>query len=90
MDSHSVTLEQVEQLAIQLSPFEQLKMVAHISQRLSEQALPGAVGEYKRQGYVRRVEAFLKMSDEMAAETVGDVDSVEDIRQIREERTSGL
>jgi hypothetical protein len=36
------------------------------------------------------VEAFLKMCDEMAAETIGEVDSAEDIRQIREERTARL
>ncbi|MEK7727359.1 MAG: hypothetical protein AAB354_03035 [candidate division KSB1 bacterium] len=36
------------------------------------------------------VEAFLKMSDELAAESISAVDSAEDIRQLRDERLSRL
>jgi hypothetical protein len=46
--------------------------------------------ERQHREYATRVEAFLEMSEEMAAETTGEVDSAEDIRQIREERTSKL
>jgi hypothetical protein len=88
--ANKVTLEQVERLAMQLSPQEQLRMVAHISQRLSELTVSETVEGHERQDYARRVEAFLKMSDEMAAETIGEVDSAEDIRQIRDERMSRL
>ena len=41
-------------------------------------------------GEHQRVETFLKMSDELAAEPSTAVDSAEDIRQIRDERLSRL
>lgn len=85
-----VTLEQVEELAAQLPLQEQLRMVAHISQQLSERIASEVAEKREQQDYARRVEAFLKVSDEMAAETVGAVDSAEDIRQIREERAARL
>jgi hypothetical protein len=88
--SSKVALEQVEQLVVQLPPHEQLKLVVSIGERLSALALPGAEENRQRQVYAARLEAFLQMCDEMAAETVGAVDSAEDIRQIREERTARL
>ena len=125
MMSNQVTIEQVEQLAMQLPSPEQLKLVARISEQLSGLALKippsgieqvqrereamadallaeldaiaesiigesETVEEHERQEYAQRVEAFLRMSDEMAAETIGEVDLTEDIRQIREERTARL
>ncbi len=65
-------------------------MVAYISQQLSKRIVSETVEEHERQEYAQRVEAFLRMSDEMAAETIGEVDLTEDIRQIREERTERL
>ena len=88
--SNGVTFEQVEQLAVLLPPPEQLKLIACISEWLSKMRLSEAIEDSWRQIYATRIEAFLKMSDEMAAETIGEVDSAEDIRQIREERTSRL
>ena len=88
--THHVTLTQVEQLVDQLTPREQLRLVAHISERLGTMALPETDDERERREYAAQVEAFLKMCDEMAAETVGEVDSAEDIRQIREERLAQL
>jgi hypothetical protein len=88
--ANNVTSEQIEQLAVQLLPQEQLRMIAHISQRLSQRMVSEADEAHERQEYARRVEAFLRMSDEMAAETIGEVDSAEDIRQIREERVARL
>jgi hypothetical protein len=35
--SNTVTFEQVEQLALQLPPHEQLRMIARITQQLSQQ-----------------------------------------------------
>lgn len=61
-----------------------------MSEWLSKTRLSEAAEESWQQSYATRVEAFLQMSDEMAAETIGEVDSAEDIRQIREERTSRL
>ena len=89
--SNKVALEQVEQLVVQLPPHEQLKLVVSIGERLSALTLPGtAEEERQRQVYAARLGAFLNMCDEMAAETVGAVDSAEDIRQIREERMAQL
>ncbi len=88
--SNGITLEQVEQLALRLPPREQLKLVAHIGERLSRLMLPEADEERQRREYAAQVDAFLRMSDEMAAETTDAVDSAEDIRQIREERISRL
>ena len=88
----AMTLEQVKELVAQLPPQEQLKLVAHVSGQLSQ--LPPIVqesdAERQRREYAARVEAFLKMCDENAAECIGEVDSAEDIRQIREERMSRL
>ena len=88
--SGTMTLEQLEQQVAQLPPHEQLKLVAHIGERLSALTLLETDEERRRREYVARVEAFLKMCDEMTAETVGEVDSAEDIRQIREERMARL
>ncbi len=87
-----VTFEEVETLAEQLPPQEQLKLVARISDRLSKQPAtqPQTTEENQRHDYAARVEAFLKMMDENAAECSGEVDSAADIRQIREERISRL
>jgi hypothetical protein len=84
--SNSVTLEQVEQQVIQLSLHEQLKLIARIGERLSSLALLETDGERERREYAARMESFLKMCDEMAAETIGEVDSADEIRQIREEQ----
>lgn len=88
--SGEATLDQVEQLVAQLTPRDQIKLIARISQRLSERRLPETNEERWQLDYAARVEVFLKMSNEMAAETVGKVESSDDIRQIREDRTSQL
>ncbi len=88
----TVTLEQVEDLAAQLPPQKQLQLLSHISEWLSQSPLTPQETDEERQRreYAARVEAFLKMCDENAAECMGEVDSAEDIRQIREERTARL
>lgn len=83
-----VTLEQVERLVTQLPLHEQLKLVVSIGERLSVFTMPEE--ERQRQVYATRLEAFLRTCEEMAAETIEAVDSAEDIRQIREERTARL
>lgn len=88
----TINLEQVEELAAQLPQQEQLKLVAQLNERLN-QLLPTMQGtdtERHRREYAAWVETFLKMCDENAAECIGEVDSAEDIRQIREERMSRL
>jgi hypothetical protein len=85
--TNNITVDQIEQLAVQLPLQEQMRIVARTTQRLSEPLLLETKGEEQnRKEYAQRVEAFLKMCDESAAETISAVDSVEDIRQLRDER----
>ncbi len=88
----AVTLEQVEGLAAQLAPQEQLKLLARISEWLSQLSLtaPEPDAERQRREHAARVEAFLKLCDEAAEQIEGEFDSAEDLRQIREERVSQL
>jgi hypothetical protein len=85
-----VTLEQVEKLAVQLPSREQLRLITQLSARLSALSPDEAEEERQRQAYNQRVQAFVKMCDEMAVEPAGQTDSAEDIRQIREERLARL
>jgi hypothetical protein len=89
--TNTMTVDQIEQLTVQLPLQEQMRIVARITQRLSELLLSETDGEARnRKEYAQQVEAFLKMCDESAAETISAVDSAEDIRQLREERMSRL
>jgi hypothetical protein len=87
-----MTLEQVEELAAQLSPQEQLRLLAHISERLSQLPLAAAEtdAERHRREYAARVETFLAACDEVMEQIEGEFDAAADLRQIREERTRGL
>ena len=50
--------------------------------------LPQQIDEEQRQlDHAKRIESFIKMCDEMKVKTIGKTDSIEDIRQIREERS---
>ena len=87
--SDKVTLEQVEQLAVQLPLREQLKLVAHISEWLIvtplvtpteergvEQVLPERLAQ---------VDAWLAQCDKVAELWEGEFDSAADLRRIRDE-----
>lgn len=84
----STTLDQVEELAKRLSPQEQLRLMAHLIDRLSQTAFPSV--EIQGREHAARVEAFLKMCRENPARQIGEADSAQDIRAIREERTARL
>ncbi len=88
----AVTYEEVETLAEQLPPREQLKLIARISGQLSKQTAnpPETTEEVHDKDHAARVEAFLQMIEGNAAECRGEVDSAADIRQIREEGASRL
>jgi len=89
--TNTLTVDQVEQLAVQLPLQEQMRILARLTQQLSDRLSLEMDGEKReRKEYAQRVEAFLKMSDEFAAETISAVDSAEDIRQLRDERLSRL
>ena len=83
-----MTLEQVEALAVQLAPQEQLKLLAHISERLS--ALSSLVREMDNETLRReraaRAEAILALCDVAAERFAGESDAAEDIRRMRDER----
>jgi len=92
MMSNGVTFERVEQLAVLLSPPEQLKLVARISEQLSNLMATIAPSgmESVRQEREAMADALLAELDVLAESIEGNFDSAEDIRQIREERVSRL
>ena len=86
--SEPLTLTQVEALVVQLPPQEQLKLVVHISTRLSElpRLTQEADDEQLQRERLARTEAILALCDAAAARFQGESDSAEDIRRIRDER----
>ena len=87
--SDRVALEQVEQLAVQLSPREQLKLVAHISEWLSVKPLATPTEErgVERAQLERlaQVDAWIAQCDQVAELWEGEFDSAADLRRIRDE-----
>ncbi len=93
----TVTLEQVEALAAQLPPQEQLKLLAHISERLTETIslsspvmLDKKEAERLRKERTREAAAILRKCDRAAAAFTRKTDSAKTIRRIREERHQQL
>ena len=89
-----VTLEQVEALAVQLTPQEQLKLVAHVSERLSD-ALSVAPVEENREASEQA--KCLQLARELLAEvedieddSQGEHDAAETIRRMRDERIAQI
>jgi hypothetical protein len=85
-----VTLEQVEELATQLSLAERLKLVARVCEQLSV-ALPAVVPEEQVKEGVRHArmvqfEQWLTACEEVAELWEGEFDSVADVRRMRDER----
>ena len=87
--SSKVTLEQVEQLVMQLPPTEQLKLMANISKRLSAMPLvvPTEESERERAQMERlaQVDAWIAECDKVAELWEGEFDSAADLRRIRNE-----
>ena len=82
--ANKVTLEQVEQLAAQLPPKEQLKLFSRLSEQLMEAiSQPVTISKKER---VREAAAILRECDRAAAAFTRKTDSVETIRQMRDER----
>lgn len=80
--SNKVTLEQVEQLAKQLTPEEQKKLVDRINERLQDVMQPQTEEERKRREYAAQVADWLTKCDKVAEQIEGEFDSAEDLRQI--------
>jgi len=81
--TENLSLKQVEELAEKLLPNEQLRLIAFISERLSQLPYNNQKGDY-----AKYIDSFLEACDKVAvAEQIdGDFDSAEDLRQIRNER----
>lgn len=87
--SNRLALEQLEHQIAQLSPQEQLKLMVHISQRLSTllpSMLTAADEESLRQQRERDTDELLALCDAAAEMWRGEFDVAEEIRQMRQER----
>ena len=89
----SVTLEQVETLVVQLPPQDQLRLLAHISERLSSTlpTAPEAKSSHTETVHDDRLHLAKMLCDEVddvIDDTHGEFDAAEDIQRIREERVS--
>ncbi len=82
--SRTTTLEQVEQMAAQLPLTDQLKLAAHICEKLSL-ALPAMPSPSPDKAL-----NWLSICDEVAEQIGGEFDSVSDLHQIREERMAQI
>ncbi len=90
---NQITLEQLEQQVTQLLPQEQLKLVAHISARLSVMPLaaPTMVNEESlRLQREKEADELLARCDAAAQMWEGEFDAVEEIRQMRRDRDEQL
>ena len=87
--SNQVTLEQLEEQASQLPLHEQLKLIAHLSERLSfaAQVVPATgSAESLRHQRERETDEILALCDAAAELWKGEFDAAEEIRQLRQER----
>lgn len=83
------TLEQVEQLAAQLPPPEQLKLVAHVCEQLSIRSSADQTVEDEetvRRQREQEADELLALCDTAAEAWDGEFDAAERIRQMRQER----
>jgi hypothetical protein len=90
---NQITLEQLEQQVTQLLPQEQLKLVAHISARLSVMPLaaPTMVNEESlRLQREKEADELLARCDAAAQMWEGKFDAAEEIRQMRQDRDEQL
>lgn len=87
----TVTLEHLEELVDQMPPEAQLRLVWHITGRLTSfPALTQAFGPSAQRDRKARAEAILTLCDAAAERFVGESDAAEDIRQMRKERIDQL
>jgi hypothetical protein len=89
----SVTLEQVETLVVQLPPQDQLRLLAHISERLSS-TLPttpeakSSPQDTVQDDRLQLVKMLCDEVDDVIDDAQGEFDAAEDIQRTREERVS--
>jgi len=90
-----VTLEQVETLVVQLPTKDQLRLLAHISERLSSTlpVAPEVESHHDQRVRAERLQlakALCEEVEDIANDTLGEFDAADDIRRVREERVSQL
>lgn len=88
--SIALTFEELEQHVAQLPPDQQLRLVAHISAKLSDflfnmTPLSQNQEQKKKQARPVRIDAWLAECDRVADLWQGPFDSVADLRRIRDE-----
>lgn len=90
--SNTISLNQVEGLALQLPPSDQLKLVAHISEQLGDRMPASGLNDAPdaRREREAQAEALLAELDAIAESIEGQSNSAEDIRRLRTERASRL
>ena len=91
----SVTLEQVETLVGQLPTKDQLRLLAHISERLRSTlpVVPAVESPHEHSGRDERLHLAKILCEEVediANDTLGEFDAAEDIHRVREERVTQL
>jgi len=86
--SINITFNQLNQQVALLPPTEQLKLVAHICERLTDHTFIPATPAVKDAAALRQKQAkeLLALCDAAAEMWEGEFDSAEDIRRMREER----
>jgi len=86
--SINITFNQLNQQVALLPPTEQLKLAAHICERLTDHVFIPATPIVKDAAVLRQKQAkkLLALCDAAAEMWEGEFDSAEDIRQMREER----
>jgi len=83
--SDGVTLEQVEQLAVQLPPRERRKLMAHLSEWFAPHQRKKAVRNECNGNGLAQVDAWIAQCDQVAELWEGVFDSAADLRRIRDE-----
>jgi len=89
----TITLEQVEKLANQLPPLQQLKLVARICEKLIAKSTIEDMENNKeklKQRKLKLVESLLTEVDDVEDDTEGEFDAVEDLHLLREERVKQI
>ena len=89
--SATPTLEQVEHLVQQLPPQEQETLMRRISEQLQAVSQQSVKRQNEnQQNYAAQIDAFLAAADALSERIGTQTDSVETLRQIREERMAGI
>lgn len=84
--SNKVTIEQIEHLAVQLAPQEQLALVARICEKLSAIAL----SERSRHERIKLVGELLAEVEDLEDDSQGETDAAEITRRMRDARIAHL